>query len=237
MTLLILLAVVIPLASLAGKFGVRSLASWPAAVRVGLAAMFCLTGAAHFDGVRDLVRMVPPAIPNAEFMVTFTGVCEFLGALGLLLPYTRRAAAVALIVMLLALLPANIHAANTGLTLRGEPATPIVPRVAMQAALHRHALVVGRAEGDQFRHFAFNGGESSRIECVELSSSMATVRFVLNGLIRMNKRLALKLIVLVMVVVGLAFVYERMFVHRISAMNCLPRSQQTYLKELPKPRL
>lgn len=45
---------------------------------------------------------------------------------------------------------------------------------------------------------------------------MATVRFVLNGLIRMNKRLALKLIVLVMVVVGLAFVYERMFVHRIS---------------------
>lgn len=65
-------------------------------------------------------------------MVTFTGICEILGAVGLLVPRTRHLAAVALIVFLLAVLPANIHAAQAGVTLRSAPATPIVPRVALQ---------------------------------------------------------------------------------------------------------
>jgi uncharacterized membrane protein len=51
---------------------------------------------------------------------------------GLLVPRTRRAAAVALIVFLVAVLPANIHAARSGLTLRGAPVTPLVPRIAGQ---------------------------------------------------------------------------------------------------------
>jgi len=29
-------------------------------------------------------------------------------------------------------LPANIHAANAGVTLRGAPATPMIPRLALQ---------------------------------------------------------------------------------------------------------
>jgi uncharacterized membrane protein len=80
----------------------------------------------------DLVRMVPPAIPRPGLMVTFTGICEILGAIGLLVPRTRRVAAVALIVFLVAVLPANIHAALSGLTLRGAPVTPLVPRIALQ---------------------------------------------------------------------------------------------------------
>jgi uncharacterized membrane protein len=80
----------------------------------------------------DMVRMVPPWVPNPEFVVTFTGICEIAGAIGLLLPRTRRAAAVALIVFLLAVLPANIHAAQAGVTLRGAAATPIVPRILLQ---------------------------------------------------------------------------------------------------------
>jgi uncharacterized membrane protein len=65
-------------------------------------------------------------------MVTFTGICEILGAIGLLVPRTRRITAIALILLLVAVLPANIHAANAGVTLRGEAATPVVPRVALQ---------------------------------------------------------------------------------------------------------
>lgn len=63
----------------------------------------------------------------------FTGLCEIAGAIGLLVPRTRRAAAWALIVLFLAILPANIHAALSGVTLRGAPATPLVIRVPMQA--------------------------------------------------------------------------------------------------------
>lgn len=81
------------LARLAGRLGVKALQHWSAATRAGLAIMFCFTAAAHFNSMRpDLVRMVPPAIPNPQLMVTVTGVCEVLGALGLLIPRTRRIA-------------------------------------------------------------------------------------------------------------------------------------------------
>jgi uncharacterized membrane protein len=95
--------------------------------------MFWFTAAAHFNTMRsDLVRMVPPAIPNPELMVTFTGVCEILGGIGLLIPRARRLAAVALIVFLVAVLPANIHAAQSGATIGGAAVTPLVPRVVLQ---------------------------------------------------------------------------------------------------------
>src|SRR5688572_15864108 len=130
---LIVLVVVTILARLAGQFGVKSLRDWAACTRVGLAVMFCFTAAAHFNSMRaDMVAMVPPFVPNPEFMVTFTGICEILGAIGLLVPRTRRIAAVALIVFLVAVLPANIHAAQTGVTLGGAPVTPIIPRVLLQ---------------------------------------------------------------------------------------------------------
>ena len=133
---LIVLLIATALARLAGGFGVRPLRSWPSAARVGLAVMFCFTAAAHFNSVRpDLIRMVPPGVPYPEFMVTFTGICEVLGAIGLLVPATRRIAAIALIVMLMAVLPANIHAARADLTIGGSQATPLIPRVALQVVL------------------------------------------------------------------------------------------------------
>ena len=130
---LIVLVSVTLLARLAGQLGVSALRDWAAATRLGLAVMFCFTAAAHFNSRRaDMIRMVPPSVPNPELMVTFTGVCEILGAIGLLVPRTRRIAAAALILFLVAVLPANIHAANAGVTLRGAPATPLIPRIALQ---------------------------------------------------------------------------------------------------------
>ncbi len=130
---LIVLVVAALLARLAGQFGVAALRRWPAATRVGLAVMFLVTATAHFSSMRaDLVRMVPPGVPHPELMVTFTGVCEVLGAIGLLVPRTRRLAAIALIVFLLAVLPANVYAAQAALTLSGAPVTPLWPRVALQ---------------------------------------------------------------------------------------------------------
>ena len=120
-------------ARVVGRFGVAGLRTWVAATRVGLAVMFCFTAAAHFNSMRpDLVRMVPPAVPNPELMVTFTGICEILGAIGLLVPRTRRLAAVGLILFLLAVLPANVHAAQANVTIGGSDVTPLWPRVALQ---------------------------------------------------------------------------------------------------------
>jgi uncharacterized membrane protein len=116
-----------------GAWRVRSLASWPAATRAGLAVMFCFTAMAHFTAMRhDLVKMVPPWVPNPELVIYFTGLCEIAGGLGLLFPKTRRIAAVALVLFLIAVFPANMHAAREGVLLRGQPAAPLVPRVLMQ---------------------------------------------------------------------------------------------------------
>ena len=130
---LIVLGVVTLIARLIGHWAVPRLRDWAACTRVGLAAMFFFTAVAHFNSMRDdLVAMVPPFVPNPELMVTFTGICEVLGAIGLLVPRTRRIAAVALIALLVAVLPANIHAAQTGVTIGGAAATPIIPRVVLQ---------------------------------------------------------------------------------------------------------
>src|SRR5690625_8020567 len=60
--------------------------SWPSALRVGLSAMFFMTGITHFVLLReDLVAMVPPFLPAPELLVTLTGVLELAGAVGLLL--------------------------------------------------------------------------------------------------------------------------------------------------------
>jgi uncharacterized membrane protein len=76
--------------------------------------------------------MLPPAVPQPLAVIYVTGLCEILGAIGLLLPVTRTYAAAALILFLIAVLPANIHAARAGVTLRNQPATPLIVRIPMQ---------------------------------------------------------------------------------------------------------
>ncbi|HEX4559743.1 MAG TPA: hypothetical protein VH166_11285 [Mycobacterium sp.] len=97
-----------------GWLGVGYVNSWTAAIAVGLAAMFILTGFAHFaPQLRgDLIAIVPPRLPAPGYLVTITGLLELLGAVGLLLPVTRVAAAVCLLVLMLAMFPANVYAAR-----------------------------------------------------------------------------------------------------------------------------
>jgi len=80
----------------------------------------------------DLIRMTPQWVPRPRAMVFFTGLCEIAGAIGLVIPMTRRAAGIALILFFIAVMPANIHAAHAGVTLRGRPATALWLRLPMQ---------------------------------------------------------------------------------------------------------
>jgi uncharacterized membrane protein len=88
--------------------------NWTAAIAVGLAAMFLLTGFAHFAPAlrRDLIAIVPPRLPAPGYLVTITGLLELLGAVGLLVPATRAAAAVCLLALMLAMFPANVYASR-----------------------------------------------------------------------------------------------------------------------------
>ena len=101
-------------ARIVGWLGVDYVDTWGKAIAVGLAAMFVLTGVAHFvPPLRDnLIAIVPPRLPAPGLLVSFIGVLEFLGAVGLLVPATRIAAAVCLLLLMLAMFPANIYAAR-----------------------------------------------------------------------------------------------------------------------------
>jgi uncharacterized membrane protein len=101
-------------ARIAGWAGVDYVGTWTKAVAVGLAAMFVLTGVAHFAPPlrAALIAIVPPRLPAPGLLVTVTGVLELLGAAGLLVPTTRVSAAVCLLLLMLAMFPANVYAAR-----------------------------------------------------------------------------------------------------------------------------
>lgn len=114
MAVLVTLVLGSALARLAGALGVDYVDGWTQAIAVGLAAMFALTGMAHFvSPLRDdMIAIVPPRLPAPGLLVTVTGVLELVGAAGLLVPATRPAAAVCLLVLMLAMFPANVRAAR-----------------------------------------------------------------------------------------------------------------------------
>ena len=120
---------------LAGALSLLPAAAAPAgALRFALAAMFTFTALSHFHPRTrpDLVRMVPPALPAPRLLVTLTGVLELAGAAGLLVLPLARASALALAALLLALLPANVHADRAGLSVGGRRATPLRWRLPLQ---------------------------------------------------------------------------------------------------------
>lgn len=116
-----------------GRAGVHVFAGWTTCLRLALAGMFLLTASAHWGKRRpDLVRMVPRAFGRPEVLVTLTGLLELLGAIGLLIRPLAPIAAAGLTLLLLAMFPANVHAARANLTIGGRPATALVPRTLLQ---------------------------------------------------------------------------------------------------------
>jgi uncharacterized membrane protein len=120
------------------------LPDWRVCLRWALAGMFLLTASAHWGGRRvDLVAMVPDALPNPELLVTISGIAEIAGAIGLLVPRVAPFAAAGLALLLLAVFPANVHAARESLAIGGEPVTPLVPRAILQLVFLAAVLVAG----------------------------------------------------------------------------------------------
>lgn len=113
------------------------------ALRGGLAAMFAMTGTTHFVALRDdMIAMVPPALPAPELLVTVTGILELAGAIGLLWRPTARWSAAGLTGLLVAMFPANVHAALSGSGLNGEEPTPLGARTVIQIVFIAAAVAV-----------------------------------------------------------------------------------------------
>lgn len=76
-----------------GLLGVERLSSWRKAGIVAVAIMFVFTGTTHFSGMKhDYTAMLPSPLPKSFWIIYLTGAFQIAGAVGLLLPRTRRVA-------------------------------------------------------------------------------------------------------------------------------------------------
>src|SRR4051812_33162848 len=71
--------------------------------------LFIVAGAAHFVAPDTYVRIMPPYLPWHRPLVLISGGIEIILGILLLIPRTSRAAAWGLIILLVAIFPANIY--------------------------------------------------------------------------------------------------------------------------------
>ena len=116
-----------------GLLGVERLSSWREAGRGALVIMFLFTGTSHFTSMKyDFAAMIPDPLPDSLWVIYLTGVFEIAGAVGLLIPQTRKLAGICLILLLVMMFSANVNAALNNIPLGGQDPTPLWLRTPMQ---------------------------------------------------------------------------------------------------------
>ncbi|MEO2169320.1 MAG: hypothetical protein ABGY42_14625 [bacterium] len=80
-----------------------------------LSFQLCLTGFLHLLSPEFFVAIVPPGLPNPEWLNVISGLAEIVLGVYLLEPRTRVLAAWGVIALLIAVFPANVNMALTDL--------------------------------------------------------------------------------------------------------------------------
>jgi uncharacterized membrane protein len=78
---------------------------------LALSAFFVAAGVGHFVAADFFVSIMPPYLPAHLELVCLSGVFEIAGGIGVLIPRFRVLAGRGLILLLLAVFPANLHMA------------------------------------------------------------------------------------------------------------------------------
>jgi uncharacterized membrane protein len=105
--------------------------------RIGLGFVFLwffVGGIAHFMATELEMRIVPPVIPWPRAAVLISGAFELLGAIGVLMPATRRGAGIGLFVLTIAVTPANVYMLESAESFQ-VPYWLLVVRLPAQVAL------------------------------------------------------------------------------------------------------
>jgi uncharacterized membrane protein len=76
-----------------------------------IGAIFILAGANHLRAPESYLLIMPPYLPWPMALILVSGLAEMAGGLGMLIPATRRLAGIGLIVLLIAVFPANLSMA------------------------------------------------------------------------------------------------------------------------------
>jgi uncharacterized membrane protein len=87
--------------------------------RLALAILMTLMGVGHFLAPADFAAMVPAWLPAPRALVFVSGLAEVAGGVGLVMQPVQRAAAIGLILLYIAVFPANINMAVNHISPRG----------------------------------------------------------------------------------------------------------------------
>jgi uncharacterized membrane protein len=108
-------------AALAARLGAPGLADWRACMRWGLSLALLYAGIDHIVTPDRYLPMMPRFVPHHAEIVFLTGLCELLGAVGLLAPRLRYLTGLMLAIYFVGVFPANIKNAIEGLSVAGLP--------------------------------------------------------------------------------------------------------------------
>jgi len=103
-----------------------------------LALLFMGAGVLHLVRPEPFIQIVPPALPNPDWMVLISGLAEMAGGIGILIPSTRPAARWGLVALLVAVFPANIYMAVRHI----EPAGTQIPSALLWLRLPLQPLLI-----------------------------------------------------------------------------------------------
>jgi uncharacterized membrane protein len=92
--------------------------------RVSVALLFLFTGLGHFVNPGPMADMLPSWVPGRAPLVYVTGLLEWAGAIGLLVPRYSRLAGTCLLAFLVAVFPANVYAALNNVAMGGHEMGP-----------------------------------------------------------------------------------------------------------------
>ena len=84
-----------------------------------LGLLFIAAGWNHFHIPAAYIQIMPPFLPTPLLLVYISGIAEIAGGIGVLIPVFRKAAGWGLILLLVAVFPANIYAVQSGMVISG----------------------------------------------------------------------------------------------------------------------
>lgn len=89
-------------------------------LRIILAIFYFGAGVLHLKSPEGFLQITPSWVPFASEVVTFTGIAEIAGAIGLFIPRVRRAAGIGLALYALCVWPANFNHALGDIAIDGR---------------------------------------------------------------------------------------------------------------------
>ena len=100
-----------------------------------MGGLYIVAGVLHFVATRGYERAMPDYLPAHRELVLLSGIAEVAGGAGLLIPATRRSAACGIMLLLVAVWPANLWMALHPERFSGIPAWALWLRLPLQLPL------------------------------------------------------------------------------------------------------